>query len=175
MVPDVEVLGAIPSLKTVDYEFKCNNILGAAPFLPVIGALQRGVGLQFLQEVKLLHCKLGNAYFSEFLEALECSGCADRMTVLSCLACDIGIRGVRALADLLRRDKLPALKRLLLGLNYMITDVGVVALTEALEEAPRTLLVDLDLSYIWMEDVGMAALASLVHRGRMHQVQVLDL
>jgi len=50
-------------------------------------------------------------------EALEASGCVERMTVLSFFSCEMDIEGARTLADLLRRDRLPALENLCLSFN----------------------------------------------------------
>lgn len=44
-----------------------------------------------------------------------------------------------------------------------------VALAGGLREAPRTMLKDLCLNNIGMGDVGMAALASLIDKGRLGQ------
>lgn len=87
----------------------------------------------------------------------------------------IGVAGANALADLLRRDKLPALTTLCLDTNNGIQDEGVVALAKALEEAPRTLLVVLAMHEVGMGNLGMFALASLIHRGRMQQVESLEI
>jgi len=64
-VPTLDVLEAAPALKTVEYYGARNlpNIISAAAFRPVIPALQRGIGLQALQEVKLSRCALMNTQF----------------------------------------------------------------------------------------------------------------
>jgi len=112
LYPSSEALKTMPSLKTIDYFFNdYQNTLGAAPFQHVISALQRGVGLKALQEVELYYCNLGDVKFREFLLALEGSGCADRLTVLSFDNCGIHDEGVRTLAGMLRRDGLPAFWR----------------------------------------------------------------
>lgn len=51
----------------------------------------------------------------------------------------------------------------------------MVALAEALGKAPRTSLVELDLGYIDIGDLGIAAVASLIHKGRLRRLQKLDL
>lgn len=94
--PSCEVLEAIPKLKTVDYIFGYHNVLGAVPFQPVITALQRGIGLRELREMKLTFCELGDLKFSEFLQNLEGSGCVERMVVLSFSRCWIGVAGMHA-------------------------------------------------------------------------------
>lgn len=176
LYPSSEVLKTMPSLKTIDYFFNVRqNTLGATPFQPVITALQRGVRMKALQEVELYYCKIGDVKFGEFLSALESSGCADGMTVLSFDNCGIYDGGARALARLLRRDGLPALEKLRLSSSRGISDGGVVALAKALEEAPRTLLVELNLGYMDMGDLGIAAAASLIHKGRLRRLQKLDL
>jgi len=49
LCPSSEALKTMPSLKTIDYFFYVyQNTLVAAPFQPVITALQRGVGLKAL-------------------------------------------------------------------------------------------------------------------------------
>lgn len=79
------------------------------------------------------------------------------------------------MADLLRRDGLPALEKLCLKWNPRVRDKGVVALAEALQEAPRTLLVELGLRNVGMHDSGMTALASSVRQGRIQRMKDLDL
>lgn len=112
LYPSCEMLETIPSLKTIHYLFNgYQNTLGAAPFQSVITALQRGVGLKVLQEVELYYCKLGDVKAREFLLALQGSGCADRMAVLSFDNCGIYDEGARPLAGLLRRDGLLALEK----------------------------------------------------------------
>ena len=61
--PSLEVLEALPLLKTIDYSFHYENMLDAAAFQPVITALQRGIGLQSLQEVDPTRCDLGRVIF----------------------------------------------------------------------------------------------------------------
>lgn len=146
-----------------------------AVFQPVIAALHRGVGLRNLEEIKLTFCALGDAHFSNFLDALKSSGCAERMVTLEFSNCGVGAEGARALGDLLRRDGLPALERLDLGGNDGMGDEGVAALASGLGEAPRTMLKLLDLNYTGMGDVGMVALASVIHQGRMQEVEDFNL
>jgi len=98
--------------------------------------------------VELYHCNLGDVNFCEFLLALEGSGCADRLTVLSFDNCGIYDEGVRTLAGLLRRDGLPALEKLCLSSRRGICNGGLLALAKVLGKAPRTSLVELHLGYI---------------------------
>lgn len=114
--PSLEVLEGTLALKKIDYDFEYHNTFGAAPFQPVITALQHGIGLKLLQAAAFSYCELGD---------LESSGCANQMTVLSFTSCQIGVEGARTLADLLRLDGLPALESL------RIRNEGVVALAEA--------------------------------------------
>ena len=93
---------------------------------------------------------------------------------LSSNECGIGVEGAHALADLLRRDGLPALETLCFSGNK-IQDEGVVALAEALCEMPQTSLKELDLADVDMSDVGMKALALLVRRGPTGRMRILDL
>lgn len=59
--------------------------------------------------------------------------------------------------------------------NHDLTDVGVMALADALLKATQTFLTHLNLSDVGMGDEGIAALASLVSQGCMQQVTELSL
>ena len=169
--PSLEVLEAAPALKKIKFDSYSMGVV----FQPVIAALHRGIGLQKLQDIHITDCVIGDANFGDFLQALKGSGCADRMMVLSFWNCGIGVEGARALANLLRRDELPALEVLSLIDNAEMGDEGVAALASGLGEAPRTMLTHLDLTYVGMGDVGMTALASVIHQGRMQEIQDLNL
>lgn len=115
---------------------------------------------------------LGDEHFDNFWKALGDSGIAERMMLLSFYKCEIGAEGARSLAKLLRRDGLPGLQKLYLDDNA-IRDQGVAALTGGLREAPRTMLRDLCLNNIRVGDISMAALASLIDKGRLGQLESL--
>ena len=102
------------------------------------------------------------------------SGCAKRMKRLWLDGCDIVEEDMRALADLICRDTLPALEELSVHGNSDITDAGDVALAEALLKLTQTSLKILTLSNVGMGDEGIAALASLAYRGRKDQLRVLN-
>lgn len=108
------------------------------------------------------------------MAALEDSGCAKRLKVLSIDNCNVGEEETRALADLLCRDDLPALEDLSLHGNADITDAGVVALADALLKSTKTSLRSLILSIVGMGDEGIAALSSLIYQGRMEQIRDLS-
>lgn len=131
------MLEAAPSLKTIDIWTGYNApTLAAAAFQPVIATLYRGIGLRNLQNISVECCALGDAHFCVFVEALEGSGCAERMVSLGFHECGIAAEGVRALANLLRRGGLPALQELSLSDNDGIGDEDIVPLAAALREAP---------------------------------------
>lgn len=113
--------------------------------------------------------------FKTFLDALQVSGCSKRLATLSFFECDLGAQDVCALADLIGQDCLPALKELCLSFNPNIADVGVVAPAEALLKPTETCLEEVELSYVGMGDEGIAALASLVYRGRMEDLTSLSI
>jgi hypothetical protein len=172
--PSLEVLEAAPALKRIIFDSDRYDSLGVV-FQSVIAALHRGVGLQNLQEMCLLGCTLGDAHFGDFFQALEGSAFAEQMAVLSFRDCEIGVEGACALANLLRRDGLPALKYLFLIGNAEMGDEGIAALASGLAEAPRTMLRWLYLNCTGMGDVGMATLASVIHQGRMQEITWIDL
>ena len=149
-----------------------DNMLDGVAFQPVIAALHGGIGLRNLKEIRLISCMLGDEHFDDFLKALGDSGIAERMMLLSFYRCEIGAEGAWSLAKLLRRDGLPGLQKLYLDENA-IRDEGVVALAGGLREAPRTMLREFCLNDIGMGDVGMAALASLIYKGRLGQLEPL--
>lgn len=77
----------------------------------------------------------------------------------------------QALADGLSRDAFPALQILYFHGNPDITDVGVVALAEALSKTTQTFLTDFQLHDVGMGDEGIAALASLISWDRLEQLE----
>lgn len=82
---------------------------------------------------------------------------------------------MRVLTDLLSRGVFPALECLDLRKNPNITDVGVLALAEALLKSRPVCLEALDLKDVGMRDGGLSALASLVNRGCLEQLRELDI
>lgn len=109
------------------------------------------------------------------MDVLEGSGCAARLVTLRFAGCKIGGEGMRTLVDLLCKDAFSASKKLCVPRNPDITDVGVVALADALGQATQTCSTHLDLESVNMGDEGIAALASLVSEGRLEQLQVVHL
>lgn len=142
---------------------------------PVIATLHRGVGLQSLERISVSGFALGDVGFTEFLAALEGSGRAQQIVMLSFWGCNIGVERARALADLLSRGVLPALKSICLAWNTLLGDQGVVALLGAVQEVPHRSLSELDLSNVGMCDGGMATLASAVQDGCMGRLMSLKL
>jgi len=79
----------------------------------------------------MYRCTLVGADFRTFLNALERSGCAERLKVLIISGSGLHVGNAFVLADLLGRSAFPALKHLHLDRDF-IPDAGVVALVEAL-------------------------------------------
>lgn len=147
-------------------------MVNIAALQAISAALCHG-SLQNIKEVALEACDSDDGVFKNFMGALEESGCAKRLMVLSIGFSSICTEEVRVLADLLCRDALPALEDLSLHGNGGIKDVGVVALAEALEKSTKTFLLNLDLTQVGMADEGLAALSSLIYRGRLEKLQLL--
>ena len=172
--PSLEMLEAAPALKKIKIFIEGDASAGPV-IAAVIVALHRGVGLRNLEEISLSFFKLGDGLFCDFLEALKYSVCAERMITLEFDSCDIGAEGARALANIIRGDGLPALKKLSLGGNSHMGEEGVAALACGLGEAPRTMLTCLELDEMGMGDGGIVALASVIYQGRMQEMEEFNL
>jgi len=72
---------------------------------------------------------------------------------------------MRILADLLRRDSFPASETLDFYKCVDVGDEGAVALAEALQDAKRTFLRDLELRGVGMSDAGIAHWHPLFAKG----------
>lgn len=83
---------------------------GGAALRSVAEALRQGA-LQNLQKLQLHKCTVSGEDFRDFTEALEMSGCAKNMVSLCFIDCGIGLEAARAVADILDRDALPALRK----------------------------------------------------------------
>jgi hypothetical protein len=145
--------------------------LGGVAALRSVSAALRNGALQHLDELYLQNCTLGDRDIKGFAEALEESGCATRLTSLTFASCGVGLEGVRVLTDLVSRGLFPAMECLDLGENPNITDVGIVALAEALLKSAPTRLGSLVLDGVGMGDEGIAALTSLVDQGRLEKLK----
>lgn len=119
--------------------------------------LRRGLGLLNLEKITFGGCDLNHVLFNVFLESLGTSACGKRMLQLSFETCEIGVERMRILADFLRRDSFPALETLDFYKCEHIGDEGIVALAEALQDAQRTFLRDLELKGVGMSDTGIRA------------------
>jgi hypothetical protein len=166
------VFEAVPALERLRFEGLGQDVAHVAALQAISAALRHGV-LQNLVEITLENCDLRNGAVRDFLGALEDSGCAKRLKGLRLECSKAEKEDMRALADFLCRDTLPALEELSLHGNPNITDVGVVSLAEALLKATQTSLRVLTLSDVGMGDEGIAALSSLIYRGRMEQMREL--
>lgn len=170
-----DVLETIPAVRRIHIDSQINRPLGGAVLQAISAALHHGA-LGSLKSLILWDCTVGDRDVSDFMDALEKSGCAKRMVNLLFDQCEVGVAGVQSLANLLCRDAFPALKALFFDRDPGVTDVGVVALGEALLKAKGTFLEDLDLVRVGMSDEGIAAIANLVSQGRLKQLNgVLDL
>lgn len=157
----------------VNIKFQSINGLDTALQL-VTASLHHGA-LQNLLTIKLRSCNVGGGILSRFVYALEGSVFSRRLIVLSFSSCSVDTEGVWAMANLLSRDALPALKELYLPTNPNITDMGIVALAEALVQPTQTLLTHLNLSFVGLRDEGISTLGSVVIQGRLDQLKELDL
>lgn len=153
----------------------CGNsqICGAA--LQAISAALRRGALQNLQELEMKGCHCVDGEVGDFVDALGGSGCTTGLKALSFSGCEVDDDGMRAFADLLSQDRFPALKNLRFTYNWGITDVGVMALANALSNATRTFLTHLILDCMNMGDEGIVALASFVEQDRFRLLKYIDL
>ena len=141
------MLEAAPALERLSNNGSQQPPLGAAALRSVSMAMRNGA-LQNLEEVALRRCTLGDGDIRDFADALEHSDCAKRLRQLTFISCEVGVEGVRVLADLLSRGVFPALECLKLPGNPNITDLGVVALAEALMNSTQTFMTILDLENV---------------------------
>jgi hypothetical protein len=168
-----KVLEAAPALLRV--EVGCGNSkIGGAALQAISAALRHGA-LQNLQELEMRGCHCVYGEVGDFVDALGGSGCTTRLKALSFDGCKVDDDGMRAFADLLSQDGFPALKSLCFTYNWGITDIGAVALANALLKATRTFLTHLILDGMNMGDEGIVALASLVEQDRFKQLKRIDL
>lgn len=163
------MLAAAPALASVNI-FN-NGWLFEESALQVVTAASRHGALQNLQNIVLYGCHLKDGDVKDFLVALEESGCAKQVERLCLDNCEVDNNGVHALADFLCRGAFPSLKGLKLPANSSITDVGVVALAEALLTAPQSMSRNLDLHSVRMGDKGIAASTALVSHGSFKQLE----
>lgn len=166
---------AAPALTNV--EITCSNYdpyVDKAALQAIIIALRHGL-LPNLRQLFLSGCTLKRGASRNLMDALEESGCSKRLATLRLEYCEIGAEEMCALADLLCRGAFPALEYMDLSKNPSIKDVGIVALAEALLNAPETPLRMLDLFNLGMGDKGFAAFAALVHHGRLEKLIDLHL
>ncbi len=150
------------------------SLRDAAVWQSIIAALQHGA-LQNLLVLEIDGCFAEDGNFQHFINALVGSACSKRLLLLTFESCEINVEGACALADHLGRDAFPRLKELRFIENTRITDVGVVALAEALLKPKQTMLTGLELGGVGMGDVGITALSSLVCQGRFEQLDFLNL
>lgn len=168
-----KTLEAAPALLRI--EVGCDNSTIGGAVLQAISAALRHRALQNLQELELRGCHCVDGEFGGFVDALEGYGCPTRLRAFSFTGCEVDHDGMRAFADLLAQDGFPALKSLNFSFNRGVTDVGVVALANALSSATRTFLIHLSLASMKIGDEGIVALASLVEQDRFKQLKYIDL
>ena len=104
------------------------------------------------------YCFAGDGTFQRVYAALAGSACSKRLQRLKFDDCKIEAEGACALADHLGRDAFPTLKYLRISNSPSITDVGVVALADALLKGPQTIITNVYLIIVGMADDGMTAL-----------------
>lgn len=96
-----KVLEAAPALQTI--KINSDQEVGNALALEAITTALRHGALLNLQEVRLDGGPLEEERFLDFLNVLECSGCARRLKSLRVSECKLGADGVCALAGTIRR------------------------------------------------------------------------
>lgn len=165
---------AAPEITTVQICLKDPTPLGAVVLQSITAALSRGV-LQNLTELQLWRCSMGDGVIKDFMDALEATGCAMRLTTLYFALCGFRVEDVNAVVDLISRSAFSALQQISLIGNPNITDVGIMAFAEALLKSTQTRLEVLGLCDVGMGEEGIAALASLVSQGRMERLKRLDI
>ena len=168
------VLEAAPAVTRLQIRDFCARLHDAAVWHSISEALRHGA-LCNLLELEMEFCFGGDGNFQRVIHALAGSACSKRLLSLTFDDCGIDAGGVLVLADHLGRDAFPALKELRITNSPRITDVGVVALAEALRKPTQTMLTHLDLINVGMADDGMTALASVISEGRFDELDVLDL
>jgi len=168
------VFEAAPALVKITIKGLEQTALGVAVLRSVSAALRNGA-LQHLDQLYLQKCTLGDRDIKGFADALEESGCAMRLASLTFASCGVDVEGVRLLTDLFCRGLFPAMECLDLGGNPNISDLGIMALAEALSKSSPACLGSLVLDNVGMGDEGIAALASLVGQGRMEQLREFNI
>jgi Ran GTPase-activating protein (RanGAP) involved in mRNA processing and transport len=168
------MLEAAPALVTIVMGCRDQISNGTAALQSITTALRNGA-LQSLQGVVLVNFDLNVEDVKDFTIALGGVSCAKRLTCLMFINCGLDAVGARVLAAVLSQGCFPALQKLFLSKNPNLTDVGVVALAEALSKTTQTFLTNLNLSDVGMGDEGIGALASLISQGRMEQLEELSL
>lgn len=150
------VLEAAPALQKLQITCSADGESRRGPSsqaLHSITTVLRNGALQHLEQVVFEGLILGDADFQRLVDALEASECAKVMNLLDFGPCELSAVGTHALAERLRRDAFPALRKL--SMTWCpITDVGVVALAEASTEATQTSLHYLRLNGVGMGDEG---------------------
>lgn len=143
--------------------------------MQAISAALRHGALQNLEELEMSGCHCMDGEVREFMDALEGYGCTTRLKALSFKGCKVDDDGMRAFADLLSQDGFSALKSLYFTYNWGISDIGAVALANALSNATRTFWTHLSLDCMNIGDEGIVALASLVEQDRFKQLKYINL
>jgi len=129
----------------------------AAVWQSITEVLRHGA-LHNLLELEMEYCFAGDGTFQRVIAALAGSACSKRLQRLKFDDCKIEAEGACALADHLGRDAFPTLKYLRISNSPSITDVGVVALADALLKGPQTIITNVYLIIVGMADDGMTAL-----------------
>lgn len=124
-----------------------------------------------LPSIEKLPTFLWNSAFDSCLLDVQ----ARMVTSLSFCYCGLDGEAVHTVAEILCRDAFPVLTYLCFSDNPDMTDMGIMALTKALENASQTFLMHLNLTNVGMADEGIAALAHLVYQGCMDQLTGMTL
>ena len=170
--PSVEVWKSIPKLENMRYDVHGGIDAGGIDAVePIITALDGGAAFHHLRDLEIDNLDLECAEWNLLLGSLAWAPCAPHMTSLKFLECDLCPASVATLANLL--DAFPMIANLDLRLNRGIGDDGVAVLAQGLLAASRTRLTNLNLCRTRMGDEGLAALGSVIHAGRLEELEGL--
>lgn len=122
----------------------------------------------------MINVSLEEDEITDFADALEHSGCAQRLVSLHFPSCYLTPERLQAVVGLLGHGGFPALKELDFSGNRDMRDEEVVSLAEALMGATKTRLWNLNLNNWLMGDEGIAALASVVSQGYFEELRKLS-
>ncbi len=175
-ISEVEVWESLPALEELTYEGAC-SILPAYPsnLDSFLRALNRGVAFQRLQKLSLSDFDYDAVVWKRALQTLAGAACASQLTSLEFSNSYESPAFVAPVSQLLSQGAYPALNNLAITHSKGVGDTGVVALAQALLDAPTIRLAELSLSNVEIGDEGMAALARVLEAGRFDRLETICL